>query len=233
MTSKTSKKTVQEEQIQETKKTVDTDVQETLDVKDEKTTNEPSFENLMTKVEATISELKTLKAEFTKYHKHVEKELAKANKGRRSSNRVRSPTGFGKPCAVPEGLRTLLGIEENKHLTRPEVTNMLYAYLDNNNLRDKDDKRIMRTNPALSKAFGLTPEQVKSINDYQKDEDGKVEKNKGLNFYNIQKYVASLYKGNPITFDIENSEDETENVKDEILVKKETKSRAKNNVNIV
>lgn len=196
------------------------------------------FNELVTRLEKTQSELKTIKADLAKYNKFVEKEILKASKGRRRLNRERSPTGFSKAGVVPEGLRILLGIAEDKLMTRPEVTNMLYKYLDEHNLRDEEDKRIMRTNTALSKAFGLTTEQVKSINSYKKNEAGKVEKKKGLNFYNIQKYVASLYKGKPITFDLSDEDSEesekTENEKEvEHVVQPKTKGRGKSKVNVV
>lgn len=228
---KTSKKATQEvKQVQVTNKADETDVQVDVvepEVQDEKAVLRLAhYEELVAKIEATLSELKTLKTDLAKYNKLVEKDITKANKGRRRVNRERSPTGFGKAGAVPEGLCTLLGIAEDKHMTRPEVTNMLYAYLDEHKLRDPEDKRIMRTNPALSKAFGLTPEQVKSINTYKKDEAGKVEKNKGLNFYNIQKYVAALYKGQPITFDMDSSEDEKEEELEQVVQTK-GKGRAK------
>ena len=229
---KPSKKAVQEVQ-QVVDKAIDTDVQVDVvepEVLDEKTALRLAhYEELVGKIENTLSELKTLKTDLGKFHKLVEKDITKANKGRRRVNRDRSPTGFGKAGVVPEGIRSLLEISEDKHMTRPEVTNMLYAYLDEHKLRDPQDKRIMRTNPALSKAFGLTPEQVKSINTYKKDESGKVEKNKGLNFYNIQKYVAALYKGQSITFDMDSSEDE-ELVQ---VVQPKEKGRAKGKVNVV
>lgn len=233
---KTSKKAVQEvQQVQVANKADETDVQVDAvepEVQDEKAILRLAhYEELIGKIESTLSELKTLKIDLGKFHKLVEKDIAKANKGRRRVNRERSPTGFGKAGIVPEGIRSLLGIAEDKHMTRPEVTNMLYAYLDEHKLRDPEDKRIMRTNPSLSKAFGLTPEQVKGINTYKKDEAGKVEKNKGLNFYNIQKYVAALYKGQPITFDIDSSEDEKEEL--EQVVQSKGKGRAKGKVNVV
>jgi chromatin remodeling complex protein RSC6 len=231
---KTTKKAVQEVQ-QVVNKAADTDVQVEVvepEVLDEKTAIRLAhYDELVSKIENTLSELKTLKTELGKFHKLVEKDIAKA-KSRRRVNRNHYPTGFGKASVVPEELCTLLGISEDKHMTRPEVTNMLYAYLDEHKLRDPEDKRIMRTNPALSKAFGLTPEQVKNINSYKKDEAGKVEKNKGLNFYNIQKYVAALYKGQPITFDMNSSEDEKEQELEQVVQTK-GKGRAKGKVNVV
>lgn len=156
-----------------------------------------------------------------KFYKLVEKDVLKAGKGRRRANRERSPTGFGKAGTIPEGLRTLLKLDETTEMTRPEVTKQLYAYLDSHKLRDNDDKRIIRVNAELVKAFGLTSEQAKSINEC-KDIKGS----KGLNFYNIQKFVAAMYKGNKINFEVsaeddvtsDNQVEETETEAEEVVV---------------
>jgi chromatin remodeling complex protein RSC6 len=231
---KNSKKVAQEVQ-QVVNKVEEAVTQSEPELKDERAEYRFSqYEELVTRIENSQTELKTLKAELAKFYKLVEKDISKANKGKRRVNRERSPTGFGKAGVVPEGLRKLLGIADDKQMTRPEVTNMLYTYLDENKLRDPTDKRIMRTNADLTKAFGLTVEQAKSINSYKKDEDGKVEKNKGLNFYNIQKYVASLYKGQPITFDMsEDSSDDEKEIEQVVQAKAAGRAKGKGKVNVV
>lgn len=227
---KSSKKVAQETQ-QLANKVEKVPVVQTEEVQTE--TAEPrklEYEQLVSKLEQTQSELKTIKTDLHKFYNLMAKDLKKANKGRRRANRERSPTGFGKAGEVPAGLRTLLGIAETEHMTRPDVTNKLYAYLDEHKLRDEEDKRIMRADAGIAKAFGLTAEQVKSINSYKKNESGKVEKNKGLNFYNIQRYVAALYKGKPITFDtteITESSGEDTQVEIETEQPKQTKGRGK------
>jgi chromatin remodeling complex protein RSC6 len=152
------------------------------------------YEQLVVRLEQAQTELKTLKGELQKFYSSMVKDYKKANKGRRHQKHGRSPTGFSKPGVVPARLRTLLNISENEHFTRPDVTNKFYAYVDEHELRDKDDGRILRVNDNVAKAFGLTSEQVKNINSYKKPENGKIEKNQGLNFYNVQRYIASEYK---------------------------------------
>lgn len=198
---KSSKKVVQETKVIDTIN--DTDVQEVQEMQggqdDKFEPRKTEFEQLITRIEQSQSELKTLKADLHKFYGLVSKDFKKANKGRRRANRERSPTGFGKASVVPSELRTLLGISETENMTRPDVTKKLYAYLDEHKLRDADDNRIMRVDAAIAKAFGLTAEQVKTINSYKKPEEGKIEKDKGLNFFNIQRYVAALYKGSVAT----------------------------------
>ena len=178
--------------------------QQEPEVQDEKAVvRQAQYEELLNKLEQAQDELGTLKTNLKKFYKLVEKDISKASKGRRRVNRERSPTGFGKAGVIPEGLRTLLKIDETTEMTRPEVTKKLYVYLDTHNLRDAKDKRIMRANAELATAFGLTTEQMKSIND-----SNDIKGNKGLNFYNIQKFVAALYKGKAINFDVSATEDE-------------------------
>lgn len=192
-----------------------------VDVQDEKATFRLSqFEELLKKLDQSQEELSSLKSNLKKFYKLVEKDVLKAGKGRRRANRERSPTGFGKAGTIPEGLRTLLKLDETAEMTRPEVTKKLYAYLDAHGLRDTEDKRIIRVNAELVKAFGLTAEQAKSINEC-KDIKGS----KGLNFYNIQKFVAAMYKGNTIDFEVhadvatsENQAEETETEVEEVVV---------------
>jgi chromatin remodeling complex protein RSC6 len=176
------------------------------------------FERLMTRLEQTQSELKLLKADLHKFYTLTNRDYRKANKGRRRTNPDRSPTGFGKAGEVPAGLQTLLGLGKDEQLARPEVTNRLYKYFDEHNLRDIDDLRILRVDDRVSKAFGLTPAQVFSINTYKKAEDGKVDKKKGLNFYNLQRFVASLYKGKPIVIEDDEHEPVAEPVAEPVPV---------------
>lgn len=184
---------------------VDTPAQtETVEVDDRTKVRQAHFDELLEKLEKAQEELSSLKTSVKKYQKMVEKDMTKANKGKRRVNRERSPSGFGKPSVIPESLRKLLKIDVGTEMTRPEVTKRLYEYLDNHNLRDAKDKRIMRTNPELVSAFGLTPEQVKNINECTDIKQGE----KGLNFYNIQKFVAALYKGK--TFNSKTTESESE-----------------------
>ena len=192
------------------------------DVLDEKAiVRQAQYEELLKKLDQSQEELSSLKSNLKKFYKLVEKDVLKASKGRRRGNRERSPTGFGKAGTIPEGLRTLLKLDETTELTRPEVTKQLYAYLDAHELRDTDDKRIIRVNADLVKAFGLTAEQAKNIN-----ECTDIKGINGLNFYNIQKYVAALYnETNENQIEVE-TEQETE-VEDVVQVKGRSKKANK------
>jgi chromatin remodeling complex protein RSC6 len=141
---------------------------------------------------STIQEkLSTLKSNLKKFHKTTSKKLVKMSKSRRNNGQPRSPTGFGKPCFVPTSLRNLLQLKDDECVTRPSVTKKLYEYIETNSLYSETDKRLLRVNDQLSKALQLTTQEVKTINS-----SSSVSDKQGLNFYNIQKYVARLYPKN-------------------------------------
>ena len=138
---------------------------------------------------STIQErLSVLRANLKKHYKLTSKQMQKMNKGKKQNTNPRSPTGFGKPCFVPSSLRTLLKLDEDECVTRPTVTQKLYSYIKDNSLFDTNDKRLLRVNDNLSKALQLSTQEVKLINSSTSTKDKQ-----GLNFYNIQRYVARLY----------------------------------------
>jgi chromatin remodeling complex protein RSC6 len=147
-----------------------------------------SYLELQDELSAIQERLSVLRANLKKHYKLTSKMLEKMNKGRRQNTNPRSPTGFGKPCFVPSTLRTLLKLGDDECITRPTVTQKLYSYIKDNSLFDKDDKRLLRVNDNLSKALQLSVQEVKLINSSTSTKDKQ-----GLNFYNIQKYVARLY----------------------------------------
>ena len=144
---------------------------------------------LQNQVSSAQDLLTALKNNLKRFHKVAERQIAKLSKNKRNQNQNRTPTGFGKARGVPSAIITLLGLENGAQMTRPDVTKKLYEYIDANNLRSDEDKRIIRVNDGLSTAFKLTKDQVKSINASKSEKDEN-----GLNFYNIQKYVAKLYQ---------------------------------------
>jgi len=147
-----------------------------------------SYLELQNELSAIQERLTVLRANLKKHYKLTSKQMQKMNKGRRHNTNPRSPTGFGKPCFVPSTLRTLLKLGDEECVTRPTVTQKLYSYIKDNSLFDTNDKRLLRVNDSLSKALQLSAQEVKSINSSTSTKDKQ-----GLNFYNIQKYVARLY----------------------------------------
>jgi chromatin remodeling complex protein RSC6 len=147
-----------------------------------------TYLELQNELSAIQERLSVLRSNLKKHYKLTSKQMQKMNKGRRQNTNPRSPTGFGKPCFVPSTLRTLLKLGEDECVTRPTVTQKLYSYIKDNSLFDANDKRLLRVNESLSKALQLSAQEVKLINSSTSTKDKQ-----GLNFYNIQRYVARLY----------------------------------------
>ena len=147
-----------------------------------------SYLELQNEISAIQERLSVLRANLKKHYKLTSKQIQKMNKGKRQNTNPRSPTGFGKPCFVPSTLRSLLKLGDDECVTRPTVTQKLYSYIKDNSLFDTNDKRLLRVNDSLSKALQLSAQEVKLINSSTSTKDKQ-----GLNFYNIQSYVARLY----------------------------------------
>ena len=147
-----------------------------------------SYIKLQDELSAIQERLSILRVNLKKHYKLTSKLIQKINKGKKQNTNSRSPTGFGKPCFVPSTLRTLLKLGDDECVTRPTVTQKLYSYIKDNSLFDANDKRLLRVNDNLSKALLLSAQEVKLINSSTSIKDKQ-----GLNFYNIQRYVARLY----------------------------------------
>jgi chromatin remodeling complex protein RSC6 len=153
--------------------------------------NEPSgklYLEVLNHFEKSQDEHKLAIIGLKKLYKLLQKNSLKLNKKKNNSQKERLPTGFSKSTHVPLGLKTLLNIDKET-ITRPELTNKLYEYINTNNLKSENNKRIMRVDDKLEKALELTKEEIEKINSStsEKDKDG-------LNFYTIQKWIARLYK---------------------------------------
>jgi chromatin remodeling complex protein RSC6 len=108
---------------------------------------------------------KKLKELLTIHKKDIRHLKGSSNSGKHS--------GFNKPEMVPEALADLLEIEE-EFLPRSQVTKLLYQYFKENDMYNKDNKRIIIPNRTIRKIFGMT-----------RDDE--------LNFYNLQTWLKKLY----------------------------------------
>ena len=142
------------------------------------------LQNELTKLQEQVSLCKT---KLKKFYKVTSREMNKIHKSKKNSIK-RSPTGFDKPTDVPASLKTLLNISDGEQVARPVITKKIYSYINDNNLRDTTDKRVLRVNDSLAHAFKLSSQEVKIINS-----STSVKDESGLNFYNIQKYIKKLY----------------------------------------
>jgi len=95
---------------------------------------------------------------------------------------------------VPEKIRIFLDLDSNIKLQVPDVTKRIYRYINENKLRDEENKTIANPDDKLRKLFNLNNGET-------------------INLYKMNKYVSALYKLENI-FDWSESESE-EIVEDE------------------
>ena len=216
--SKSTKKSQSLPTVSKTEPVQETKVEAVVEAESKDNLTYTSYLELQDELSAIQERLSVLRSNLKKHYKLTSKQLQKMNKGKRQNTNPRSPTGFGKPCFVPSTLRTLLKLGDDECVTRPCVTKKLYGYIQTNSLYSTTDKRLIRVNDQLSKALQLTPQEVKDINS-----SSSVSDKQGLNFYNIQKYVARLYPKNV------NADTEVEVTKN-IVVEAESSSKKQTSV---
>jgi hypothetical protein len=111
----------------------------------------------------------------------------KETKIKQKKSKVVNQSGFNKSCAVPNKLLDYLKIEKNTVMTRGKLTSLLSKEFEKRGLYHPTDRRIILPDDELKKLFNLPPNSDKS--DDCKDPNG-------LNFYNLQKYIAIIYNEN-------------------------------------
>ena len=85
-------------------------------------------------------------------HKQLEREAQKnKNKGNRKAS------GFAVPSKISNDLCEFMGKPEGTEMARTEVTKYIIQYIKNNNLPDKDNKKIIKPNNALKSLLNVKP----------------------------------------------------------------------------
>ena len=162
------------------------------------------YNELQKEVTKAQENLINIKNNLKKMYKIICKQNNLLNK-KKTPNKKKM-TGFSKPNAVPESLKELLNLKEaNEELSRPEIIKKIHNYINVNNLKSTTNNRIYRVDDKLSKALKLSKDDINKINETNilKIANPKAQENtnkktipnpEGLNFFNIQKWVAKLYK---------------------------------------
>jgi chromatin remodeling complex protein RSC6 len=142
------------------------DIKDKLDaIRDKLKRNAGMAKKVYQEQKELLNELKELNTLYTKTSKVKSKRILSGNHA-----------GFNSLQLVPEPLCELLDIpDDQKMMTRPKVTNLLYEYFGKNNMLDQTSKRNINPNKAVRKIFGM-------------------KKTDEMNFYNLQTWLADLYK---------------------------------------
>lgn len=119
----------------------------------------------MTARDALDKEVRTLLKSLDRLHARE----VKVGKSRKSHpKKDRAPSGFAKATAVPEPLRKFLKLGADVELPRTEVAKQIYSYVREQNLRDKEDRRIIHPDASIRKLFSLKEGETLDFKNFQK-----------------------------------------------------------------
>lgn len=95
-------------------------------------------------IETVLSEIAALRSELKSLTKIVRKIKAKQDdpNGEKSANRAKN-NGFNREQKISDKLRTFLGLEEGKLVSRSFVTRAINTYVKENGLKHPDNGRVL------------------------------------------------------------------------------------------
>ena len=132
-----------------------------------------NYESLATSFREDLSAVSSLMKKLTTTLKSMERQHARevkaGGKSKRSApKKDRAPSGFAKATPVPQALAKFLKIGDGVELPRTEVAKQIYSYVREQNLRDKEDRRIIHPDASLRKLFGLKEGETLDFKNFQK-----------------------------------------------------------------
>lgn len=132
-----------------------------------------NFSELLSKMQAVITQFTSLKTELRTLEKKALKELRVAQKLNNKKKRkgIRAPSGFVKPAPISDELAGFLSLPVGSEMARTEVTREINKYIREHSLQNKSNGRIINPDEKLLKLL-------------------KVEDNVELTYFNLQKYMG-------------------------------------------
>ena len=124
-----------------------------------------NLSNFKTQITGLQNQLKNLEKYVKKEFKNLNKE---ANKNKNKGNR--KPSGFAKPTKISAELCEFLEKENGAEVARTDVTQYLISYIQDNDLQDPINRKIIKPNEKLKKLLGINDEEE-------------------VSFFNLQKYM--------------------------------------------
>ena len=110
-----------------------------------------TLSQLKTQITAASLQLKNLEKQVKKEMKNKNKEISK-NKNRGN----RKPSGFAEATQISDELCDFMGKEKGEKIARTEVTKYICNYIKENDLRKKDNKRIINPDNKLKNLLGVS-----------------------------------------------------------------------------
>lgn len=125
-----------------------------------------NISSLKIQLTALTSQIKNAEKRVHKKMKQLDKEIKRnKNKGNRQ------PSGFAKPTKISTALCKFMDLPEGSEMARTEVTKYIIQYIQNNNLQNPSDAKLIKPNNELKSLLDLN------------DNDGD------LTYFNIQRFM--------------------------------------------
>ena len=116
----------------------------------------------------------TLRSDYKTLEKIVVRTIKAAEKSssrrKKTSSGNRAPSGFTKPAPISDELAVFLGKSSGTEMARTEVSREINAYINNNNLKDQKNGRIIHPDSKLTVLLN-------------------VKAGEELTYFNLQKYM--------------------------------------------
>ena len=146
---------------------------------------EEKHDALLEAFDSVVVTLSTLKAQLSAAQQQVRAVQKMAMKERRITEKLlqkkkqradRAPSGFAKPSAISDELRSFMGAEPGAEFARTAVTQFIIKYISEHNLQNPSNRKEIRPDKKLQ---GLL----------------QVGNGEQLTYFNLQKYMNKHFPG--------------------------------------
>jgi chromatin remodeling complex protein RSC6 len=135
------------------------------------------FDGIFGSLSTFKTQISSLQQQIKGLEKDVLKDLNAANKiiEKAKNKPKRKPSGFALKVQISDDLKNFMGVDKDEMVARTEVTKFLIGYIKDNNLQNKDDRRIIECDKSLKELLDVP--------------DGDV-----VTYFNIQRYMNIHFK---------------------------------------
>jgi chromatin remodeling complex protein RSC6 len=137
------------------------------------------FDIIRDKISEQKNSLDDINKDIKTFEKLIKKFVSKYIKKETKPKKPRKKSGFALPVTISDELCEFMGIEKGSKVSRPQATQFLTNYIQNNNITNPEKKNIIIPDEKLTKLLG------DDIKDFE------------LTYFNIQTFMSKHFlKGN-------------------------------------
>jgi chromatin remodeling complex protein RSC6 len=133
------------------------------------------FDIIRDKISEQKNSLDDINKDIKTFEKLIKKFVSKYIKKETKPKKPRKKSGFALPVTISDELCEFMGIEKGSKVSRPQATQFLTNYIQNNNVTNPEKKNIIIPDEKLTKLLG------DDIKDFE------------LNYFNIQTFMTKHF----------------------------------------